>query len=238
MTWTVNPSGDACLRSSLYTDTCLPLAAILILLRHNIKSMFKFFLVGWWIEKIGPFPEAVWEKNTLVALWVLKLLGMPAPICRWNESTNRGSWRDSFSWERGEDLTTGCHTTTVGLIFPSCATNLICFFNFLGTTNWFRILLNFINSCFWELTGEVHQIIFSDLRSELSRGRLALAVGYAAEEFFNTEIMPLLVKLERENRTDQRSLTIGEVATYMRPYLQITKQLNDVLSTIIKVDFV
>ncbi|EFO21765.2 hypothetical protein LOAG_06718 [Loa loa] len=114
VTWTVNPSSDTCLRSALYTDACLPLAATLIQLRHNIK-------------------------------------------------------------------------------------NICC---------------------------------------ELSRGRVALAVGSAAEEFFNSEIMPLLVKLELENRNDQRSLTLAEVATYMRPYMQITKQLNDVLATIIKEDLV
>ncbi|VDO44806.1 unnamed protein product [Brugia timori] len=110
ITWTVNPSSDTCLRSALYTDACLPLAATLIQLRHNIK-------------------------------------------------------------------------------------NICC---------------------------------------ELSRGRVALAVGSAAEEFFNSEVMPLLVKLELENRSDQRSLTLAEVATYMRPYMQITKQLNDVLATMIK----
>ncbi|EJW89007.1 hypothetical protein WUBG_00087, partial [Wuchereria bancrofti] len=114
VTWTVNPSSDTCLRSALYTDACLPLAATLIQLRHNIK-------------------------------------------------------------------------------------NICC---------------------------------------ELSRGRVALAVGSAAEEFFNLEVMPLLVKLELENRSDQRSLTLAEVATYMRPYMQITKQLNDVLATMIKNDLV
>ncbi|MCP9260648.1 Gamma-tubulin complex component [Dirofilaria immitis] len=114
VTWTVNPSSDTCLRSALYTDACLPLAATLIQLRHNIK-------------------------------------------------------------------------------------NICC---------------------------------------DLSRGRVALAVGCAAEEFFNSEIMPLLVKLELENRSDQRTLTLAEVATYMRPYMQITKHLNDVLATIIKEDFV
>ncbi|CAG9535935.1 unnamed protein product [Cercopithifilaria johnstoni] len=114
VTWTVNPSSDTCLRSALYADACLPLAATLIQLRHNIK-------------------------------------------------------------------------------------NICC---------------------------------------ELSRGRVALAVGSAAEEFFNLEIMPLLVKLELENRNDQKSLTLAEVATYMRPYMQITKQLNEVLSSIIKDDLV
>ncbi|VDK64360.1 unnamed protein product, partial [Onchocerca ochengi] len=114
VTWTVNPSSDTCLRSALYTDACLPLAATFIQLRHNIK-------------------------------------------------------------------------------------NMCC---------------------------------------ELSRGRVVLAVGTAAEEFFNSEIMPLLVKLELENRSDQKSLTLAEVATYMRPYIQITKQLNVVLSTIIKEDLV
>ncbi|KAL3986319.1 Spc97 / Spc98 family protein [Acanthocheilonema viteae] len=114
VTWTVNPSADTCLRSALYADACLPFAATLIQLRHNIK-------------------------------------------------------------------------------------NICC---------------------------------------ELSRGRVALAIGSAAEEFFNLEIMPLLVKLELENRSDQKSLTLAEVATYMRPYMQITKQLNDVLATIIKDDLV
>uniref|UniRef100_A0A915PW88 Gamma-tubulin complex component n=1 Tax=Setaria digitata TaxID=48799 RepID=A0A915PW88_9BILA len=103
VTWSVNPSSDTCLRSALYTDACLPLAAVMIQLRHNIKN-----------------------------------------IC-----------------------------------------------------------------------------------SELSRGRVALAVGTAAEEFFNSEVMPLLVKLELENRNEQRSLTLAEVATFMRPYMQITKQLNE-----------
>uniref|UniRef100_A0A0R3RU32 Gamma-tubulin complex component n=1 Tax=Elaeophora elaphi TaxID=1147741 RepID=A0A0R3RU32_9BILA len=81
-------------------------------------------------------------------------------------------------------------------------------------------------------------IYTNDICCELSRGRVVLAVGSAAEEFFNLEIMPLLVKLELENRNDQKSLTLAEVATYMRPYMQITKQLNDVLTTIIKDDLV
>lgn len=78
-------------------------------------------------------------------------------------------------------------------------------------------------------------MLFLDICCELSRGRVALAVGSAAEDFFNLEIMPLLVKLELENRNDQKSLTLAEVATYMRPYMQTTKQLNDVLAIIIKV---
>lgn len=44
----MNPSSDTCLRSALYTDACLPLAATLIQLRHNIKGRFDSFLFGIW----------------------------------------------------------------------------------------------------------------------------------------------------------------------------------------------
>uniref|UniRef100_F1KYZ1 Gamma-tubulin complex component n=1 Tax=Ascaris suum TaxID=6253 RepID=F1KYZ1_ASCSU len=37
--WTVNASADESLRSRLYAESCLPLAGILILLRHNIYSL-------------------------------------------------------------------------------------------------------------------------------------------------------------------------------------------------------
>lgn len=64
---------------------------------------------------------------------------------------------------------------------------------------------------------------------------MAVAVGSAAEDFLETEITPLLARLEMENRRSQRLLTLAEVSTYMRPYIHVVKQLNDMLHTILKV---
>ncbi|VDM49410.1 unnamed protein product [Toxocara canis] len=74
--------------------------------------------------------------------------------------------------------------------------------------------------------------------SDVSRGRIASAVAGVAEEFLNGDIMDLLVKVERECRQGHKPLTLTDVATSTRPFMNTAKQILDAIAAIVQKDLI
>uniref|UniRef100_A0A915AXS0 Gamma-tubulin complex component n=1 Tax=Parascaris univalens TaxID=6257 RepID=A0A915AXS0_PARUN len=76
------------------------------------------------------------------------------------------------------------------------------------------------------------------LRYDLERGRIAMAVAGVAEDFLNTDIMDLLIELERESREKAKPLNLSDIGNFTRPFMNIARQILDTIAAVVKRDLV